>query len=146
MSESISPWNNSASRISPDGCFRAVIADAREIRMGAPTSGELVISENRDFGRVIAKMNSCNPSLVWSTDSKSLAVPQWNPNLEQCLCIVSVPDGRIRRLAEKFRVLELMTFKEAVVRGVDSPIHLPAHIEISVSESIGPEAEPTRGN
>ena len=105
MSTAISPWSMSAERVSPDGRYRAAIPQAGEIGMGAPTSGVLVISENRDGGRVVARVDSCNPSCVWSDDSRAIACPQWTRSRQQRLCIVSVPSGIVRLAADEYRVL-----------------------------------------
>ena len=128
----ISPWISSAEQVSPDGRYRAVIADASEIAMGAPTSGVLVIAENRDGGRVVARVESCNPSFVWSDDSRALACPQWTPSRQQRLCIVAVPSGHVRVADGEFRVLELHAFQQGTVRGIDSPVHMPRGLDVSV--------------
>jgi len=108
------------------------MAVAYEIRMGAPTAGTLLISEHAGDGRVLVRVESCNPSLVWSTDSQALAVPQWTPELLQRLCIVSLPDGHVRVGADEFGVMELHSFESGIVRGIDSPIHQPRKIKIVV--------------
>ena len=58
MPEPISPWNDSADRTSPDSRFRAIIVNACEVGMGAPTSGMLSITEIADNGRVIARFEN----------------------------------------------------------------------------------------
>jgi hypothetical protein len=50
--------------------------------------------------------------------------------------IVSVPTGRVRRVADEFRVLELHAFKQGVISSVDSPIHMPRRFEFSVEDLI----------
>jgi len=70
---SISPWSSEVHITSPDGKTTAVIEDAMEVGMGAPTAGLLRLSNGMTFER-------CNPSLVWSADSAYLAVPQWMPD------------------------------------------------------------------
>ncbi len=134
MSYPISPWSDSADRISPDGCYRAIICEAGEVGMGAPTSGTLVISDNFHGGCVHARLESCNPSFVWSSDSRALAVPQWTPTRQQRMCIISVPTGSVRTVPNEFRVLELHAFEQGVVRGVDSPVYMPRHFELSVED------------
>ena len=58
---------------SPDGKISAEIRDAVEVSMSNPTIGLLVFSN----GMTIEK---CNPSFIWSDDSRYLAVPQYNSN------------------------------------------------------------------
>lgn len=140
MSSPTSPWSDSADRISPDGRFRAIIYEAGEVGMGAPTSGTLVVSDNFHGGRTHFSLESCSPSFVWSSDSRALAVPQWTPSRQQRMCIVSVPRGTVRPVAGVFRVLELHGFEQGVVRGVDSPIYMPRSFEFPVQELIEHES------
>jgi hypothetical protein len=128
----ISPWADSADRISPDGRYQAVISDASEIRMGAPTSGTLVIIDKQNGDRIVRRHEGCNPSFVWSSDSNALAVPEWTRDLMQRLIVIHVPMGTVTMLPHEFRVLELHSFVDAVVRGVDSPIHLPVPVSVLV--------------
>jgi uncharacterized protein YfaP (DUF2135 family) len=136
MSYPISPWTDSEERVSPDGRFRAVIEGAIEIAMGAPTSGTLVIAENNAAGRIHVQLESCNPSFVWSSDSRAVAVPQWTPIRQQRMCIVSVPSGKVRAIPGPFSVLELHAFEQGVVRGIDSPIYVPRNIAVPVEDLI----------
>jgi hypothetical protein len=136
MSYPISPWSDSADRISPDGRYRAIITDAGEVGMGAPTSGMLIISDNHHGGRIHVRLESCNPSFVWSADSRALVVAQWTPSRRQQMCVVSVPSGIVRPVDGVFRVLELHALEQGVVRGVDSPLHMPQNFEFSVADLI----------
>lgn len=122
-----SPWDWGVEAVSPDGSVVASIEDATEIAMGAPTSGRLVLS-NGMF------RESCNPSLVWSDDSEYLAVPQWTPGHMQRLMIISVSRRQSRCARGTYRVLELHSFRGGVVRGVDSPVHMPKRIAVKVSD------------
>lgn len=55
---------------SPDGRFQAEIDPASEVGMSDPTSGTLRLSTGLQLER-------CNPSFLWSSDSRYLAVPQF---------------------------------------------------------------------
>ena len=75
MSESRWPYNmpiwRSAHRASsPSGLMDAEIASAYEVSMGNPTCGTLRLSTGLELER-------CNPSFIWSDDSRYLAVPQY---------------------------------------------------------------------
>lgn len=131
--EPISPWETSTEVLSPDGRYRASIPVAWEIAMGAPTSGTLTVTDARDASAFMVEVDACNPSLVWSADSRAVAVPQWTPERKQRLCVVSVPSGDVGWLEEEFRVLELRAFEDGRVRGIDSPIHEPRELERVVS-------------
>jgi hypothetical protein len=133
ISPSISPWSDSADCVSPDGKYRAIIHQASEVGMGAPTSGTLVITENSPDGRILSRHMSCSPSFVWSADSKEIAVPQWTQDRNQKLVIVTVPSGQVRVLPEDYYVLELSSFENRIVRGIDSPVYMPRQIERQLS-------------
>ena len=125
-----SPWAESADKTSPDGRYRATIADAIEIRMGAPTSGRLAITDNLHGGQALIALDQCNPSFVWSTNSDALAVPRWTRDLQQRLLVIAVPSGHTTEVPDEFRLLELHSFDEGVVHGVDSPLHMPVRVQV----------------
>jgi hypothetical protein len=54
---------------SPDGKLQAEISQAYEVSMSSPTIGVLKVSNGLTIKR-------CNPSFIWSDDSRYLAVPQ----------------------------------------------------------------------
>ncbi|MGD8240333.1 MAG: hypothetical protein PVH68_17390 [Armatimonadota bacterium] len=124
---SVSPWDSSVESISPDGQIVATIEDANEVAMGAPTRGQLVLSNG-------VVRERCNPSIVWSDDSEYLAVPQWTPDRMQRLMIISVSRRESRCAPGIYDVLQLESFEGGVVRGTDSPIHLPRRIAVDVSD------------
>src|ERR1700674_2290580 len=127
MVTKISPWTDSVSLTSPDGKFTAGIDDAQEVRMGAPTFGTLKISNGMSY-------ESCNPSIVWSDDSKYLAVPQWTHQNDQRLLVISLEKHAARYVSGLFQVLELHSFVNGKIKGLDSPIYQPREIEIDVGE------------
>jgi hypothetical protein len=116
------------------------MTDANEVGMGAPTSGTLLIKDIRAGDRMVACLEDCSPSFVWSSDSTALAVPRWTPNRKQKLLVVAVPSGAVIAEAETFRVLELHEFSEAVVRFVDSPIYMPKSLQFALNEAPKGEA------
>jgi hypothetical protein len=63
-------WRSSHRAASPDGSLVAQINPAREVSMGNPTSGILCVSNGLHIER-------CNPSFIWSDDSRFLAVPRY---------------------------------------------------------------------
>ena len=75
MSETNPPYNlpifrNYHRAVSPDGKLVAKIDPATEVSMGNPTSGFLCVSNG-------LHIEACNPSFVWSDDSRFLAVPKY---------------------------------------------------------------------
>ena len=123
----ISPWADQVNLSSPDGKTTAAIHDAAEVGMGAPTSGRLRLSNGLTF-------ESCNPSLVWSSDSVYLAVPQWTPLRNQRLLIISVTRRRHGYGPGEYRVLRLESFERGVIRGIDSPVHQPRPVRVDLTD------------
>ena len=66
-------WRRKYSAESPNKKINAEINPAYEISMGNPTYGTLILSNGINIGR-------CNPSFIWSNDSKCLAIPQYTTN------------------------------------------------------------------
>ena len=127
MSESISPWSDNASLTSPDGSLTASLNETHEISMGGPSSGTLIVSNGQS-------VNYCSPSIVWSDDSKYLAVPQWTLERTQRLIVLHPRERLIGYVPGEFRVLRLESFHGGKIRGVDSPAHDPQPIEVSLED------------
>src|SRR5690349_10186999 len=103
MAAKISAWDYSLNLTSPDGHVTAVIGKAREVGQGAPTHGTLKLSNGLTF-------ESCNPSAVWSDDSKFLAIPQWTERRMQRLLVISIDRATVGYAPGIFDVLELHSF------------------------------------
>jgi hypothetical protein len=119
----ISPWTYHVSLASRDGRFTAAFKYESEVCQGGPTYGRVVLSNGMTF-------DSCNASFVWSDDSKYLAVPQWTHYREQQLLVIDAELGTSEILPEVFQVLELHSFKEGMVEGIDSPVYKPKRVSI----------------
>jgi hypothetical protein len=127
----ISPWDSFARQESPDGRYVAVYDGGMEIAMGGPTHGLLKITEKKSGDSVI-ELSDANGSFVWSSDSGALALPRWIPGRNQKLVVVRLDTGRHESTDGEYRVLELSSFVDGVVIGIDSPIHRPVEICVSV--------------
>ena len=125
MNTPISPWVDAISLKSPNGLFEAKYTGS-EIRMGALSSGTLVLSNGFTL--------HTNSAMIWSADSKYLAIAIWTKNLEQELAIIDVISKRIIKKMPGFRVIELQSFSGRTIVGVDSPIHLPKQFALDVSD------------
>ena len=77
---------------SPDRSAVAEIDPAYEVSMSNPTRGTLTLSTG-------LRLDSCNPSFVWSDDSRYLAVPWYFVRLgifrRQRIAIVDVSSRRV---------------------------------------------------
>jgi hypothetical protein len=134
MAAKISAWDYSLNLTSPDGQVTAVINDAGEVGQGAPTYGTLRLSNGLTF-------KGCNPSAVWSDDSKFLAVPQWTAVQQQRILVISIERASFGYTADIFSVLELHSFSAGKITGIDSPVYKPREIEIDLSEVRWKDAE-----
>jgi hypothetical protein len=76
----------------------------------------------------------CNPLIVWSDDSQYLAVPQWTRERKQRLLVISLGQESSGYAPGLFDVLELHSFSNGKIKGIDSPIYQPREIEIDVSQ------------
>lgn len=64
-------WRGAHRSTSPDARLVAEIPHAYETTMSNPTMGTLQVSDG-------LSLEKCNPSFIWSQNSRYLAVPQWN--------------------------------------------------------------------
>jgi len=119
----ISPWEYNLTLTSPDGLHHAVIVNADEIAMGAPTSGELIID-----GKI--EVENCNPSAVWSNNSRYLAIPQWTDDRLQRLVVVDTETNKIIKSKHSYSVLVLNGFEETLINYIDSPNTKNKELEI----------------
>ncbi|MBF0524756.1 MAG: hypothetical protein HQK56_06620 [Deltaproteobacteria bacterium] len=126
-SKSISPWENNIKLKSPDGKTTAIMHDAFEIGMGAPTSGTLKLSNGMHC-------DNCSPSIVWSSDSRFLAIPHWIGQGRQRLLIASIQRRQFIEVPGEFRLLKLTSFDRGIIAGIDSPEHEPLAVRINVND------------
>jgi len=109
-------WSQlSAEVVSPDGKCCARIAWANEIAMGGPTFGTLEVCEKA--------FESCNPCMVWSEDSKYLAVAQLHarPTLGRGSCrilVFAVESGRDGYGRQDYMLPCLQEFSKGVITGI----------------------------
>ena len=127
MGKPISPWQCTVDLASPDHLVRAVVDDASEISMGGPTSGTLRLSNG-------VAVDHCNTSMIWSDDSKYLAVPQWTRNRQQLLMVISISNKASGYAPTTYRVLELRFFSDGVIEAIDSPVFMPRRGQVHLSE------------
>ena len=85
-------WRDTFKLKSPDGKLLAEIPMAGEVSMGNPTSGTLQLSNGFE-------LTNCNPSFIWSDDSRYLVVPRYFHRFglfrRQHLVVIDVVDGRV---------------------------------------------------
>lgn len=129
-----SSWEYFAKAESPNGLYEAIFDDAGEICMGGPAVGTLTITEKKT-GRQIARIEDANGAFVWATDSGAVAYPKWNSRRYQNLAIVWIPEASHDISEDTFRVLELGSFDDGLIEGIDSPIHKPQRVSIRFTKN-----------
>lgn len=101
----------------------AEIKDASEVSMGNPTIGTLVLSNG-------LKVEKCNPSFIWSDDSRFLAVAQYTSNWltgtgRQKLLIVNVLENSAWRSPKLAYYVQPESFKDGKVSVTVNPFAKP---------------------
>lgn len=114
-------WQRFLHLESPDGTMWAEIKDAVEVSMGNPTMGTLVLSNGLEVER-------CNPSFVWSDDSKLLAVAQYTSNWfggtsKQKLLVIDVHENCAWRSQKLAYYIQPESFQDGKVTVTISPFY-----------------------
>lgn len=129
MNTVISPWENAATRESPDGRYIAFYSGEDEICMGGPPTGTLKIRRKEEESWMVIFPHA-SASFIWSEDSRAIAVPQWTQHREHQLCVIRIPKGETIEMRERYRVLQLESFRDGMIEGIDSPIHKPEKFSV----------------
>lgn len=126
---------------SPNNELYAEFMYEYEVCQGGPFFGYLKINDD-------AIIRSCNSSFVWSDDSKFIAVPIWDKQRNQLLGLYDVTSGILRYLKSNakgrlfgllpynkpYTVLELSSFSNGIIKGINSPVYKPVEIEVAIEE------------
>jgi hypothetical protein len=126
-------WQHSLHLKSPNGMMWAEIKDASEVSMGNPTIGTLVLSNGLE-------VEKCNPSFVWSDDSRFLAVAQYTSNWlggtgKQKLLILNVLEDSAWRSPKLAHYVQPESFEEGKISVTINPFRKPQVKQFSL-ESI----------
>jgi hypothetical protein len=113
-------WHEAAS---PDGRLVAWMT-ASEVSMSNPTSGTLRLSDG-------LQIDECNPSFIWSDDSRFLAVPQWRYFLGL----------QLRQRILVLDTLEHIVFASGPVAGFAQPRSFDAGVLSVIGEPTSPKPQ-----
>jgi len=100
--------------------------------MGGPTRGELHVVTQDAVNHLIT--DEAAASCVWSDDCRFLAFSKWRSNRMQSLCVLKLPNMVIDESPDEFRVLELRSFSDGKINGIDSPVYMPRTFSIKYEE------------
>jgi len=113
----LGPGAVEGSRASPDGKLSAHVSADVEVWPDGPRAGTLELSLG-------ARVPDCGPSMVWSSDSRLLAVPQWirgkQGYAEKCRVLVVRPDGKSAVLRGEHPALALWAFDGGTLSAFDA--------------------------
>ena len=105
---------------SPDGSVVAEIETAHEVSMGNPTCGTLRLSTGLEIER-------CNPSFVWSEDSRYLAVPRFVFRFglfrRQRMVVIDVLERRALASPETAFYYQPQSFSAGALVATKEPFH-----------------------
>ncbi len=125
-----SPWADQVELLSPDKKYKAIFADGIEIGMGAPTMGTLMLySENKK----VLSVDCTGASFLWSDDSQFFAYTKWTKTNQQIINILKIDDMIARTIEQEMSVVKFESFKNKILKGIDSPIYFPKHFSIDVN-------------
>ena len=109
--------------VSPDGSVVAEIDPAHEVSMGNPTRGTLTLSTG-------LQLADCNPSFIWSDDSRYLAVPRYFFRFgllrRQRLAVIDVVQRRVVLSRETAAYFQPESFTGGVLVVVKEPFRSAA--------------------
>lgn len=123
---------------SPDGAYVAAVHGAQEYAMGSETYGTLTITGTSRGYPVRHVFEDCNPNILWSDDSKMLAVSQRTREQGLRLLLISLPRGQTQCISRRFVCLELHSFAGGIIRGIDGAQYFPMKFEMDVSQAFHP--------
>lgn len=105
--------------ISPNGRMVAEIIRADEVSMSNPTSGRLHLS-------VGLQLEDCNPNLLWSDDSRYLAVPRFFFRLgllrRQRVVVIDTVERRVHASTTNAHYFQLESFALGALTVIREPL------------------------
>jgi hypothetical protein len=124
--------------LSPDGTDVAEIGDAREVSMSNPTIGTLTLSSG-------LHLDDCNPSFIWSDDSRFLAVPRYFLRYgffrRQRMAVVDVAARRVLVSPQTAFYFQPESFNDGVLIATREPSRRPAQVRWRLPEHLTRFAE-----
>lgn len=132
MSNLETPWDFGNPRC---GDNQLLFTNVREFAMGSPLAGNGIIIIN---GKRYSVNHSCGGPAVWSTSGEFVALPIWTKSffkgMHQLLGIIDTKSVQMIIFAKPFRVLQLQSFSNNIICGIDSPAYKPKDISFDISK------------
>lgn len=124
----ISPYDNrNIDVISPDSAMTASIKNGQEFAMSAPVICDIVVGN--------LSMTMCSPSIIWSNDSRYLAIPVWrlnrnDPYWTESVYLVDILNNKMRSAPGIYIAITLNAFIGSMIYAT----HQEKDIEIDISK------------
>jgi hypothetical protein len=129
------PWdisNKDKNLSSPVGDYRIEYGELSEVAMGAPLGGEcFLVNPNNLKMKLIDRAGG---PVVWEPRGKKVAFPVWTGERKQKIAVVDLDLNTLTIYSSTFRVLDLKSFENYVVKGLDSPLHMTTQIIFDTSQ------------
>lgn len=130
-------WRRFHRAVSPDGKLIAKIDPAYEVSMGNPTSGMLCVSNGLHIER-------CNPSFLWSDDSRYLAVPKYFGTWvrKQRLLVIDFAERALYASSFRDYYYQPETFTAGLLVVAVNPFRSQKKIEVKIPEDLARTFDP----
>ncbi len=119
--------------LSPDGAEVAEIRNAWEVSMSNPTRGTLELSSG-------LYLEGCNPSFIWSDDSRFLAVPRYFLRFglfrRQRMAIIDAPARRVFLSPEAAFYFQPQSFNDGILVATAEPVRKPKQVQWQLPEDL----------
>ena len=131
--------NETSNGLDNDNNATLEYSNLNEIGIGAPISGICNLTKKGINNILIGK--NCGGPAVWNEVGLKIAIPIWEKSffkgIFQRIGVFDLEKQTLTKYKKKFRVLDLRTFNDNLIKGVDSPIHKMESVEFNINnESI----------
>ena len=128
------PWdidNKHKNLISPSGTQKIIYDHLFEISIDAPLAGQARIQSYHHFFELNEIFGG---PARWNENSKFCAIPIWTRANNQLLGIVDVKNLKIHISQAKYRVLNIKSFQNGRIIGIDSERFKPLNLDIDLDK------------
>ena len=126
-------WRRQHAADSPDGTDSAEIKKATEVSMGNPTCGTLTTRSGLE-------MKQCNPSFMWSDDSRYLAIPEYFSRFglfrRQRMVVVDTKEKKGYRSPEIAYYFQVERFEKGILQATREPFLKKENITWSIPDCL----------
>jgi hypothetical protein len=132
-------WNfphENSNGLKNENCAALQYSNINEIAMGAPIGGLCELAKKGLDKCVIDKW--CGGPAIWNENGLKVAIPIWERSFFkgtfQRIGILDLEKNTLTKYKKKFRILDLRTFKNSMIKGFDSPIHRMKTLEFDIEK------------